>query len=249
MTHAFITGAGSGIGAAISKTLAEQGLQLSLVGRRQDALINVAKSLPGQHWTASCDVTDSAAVAQTVSAATAANGPISILINCAGAAPTVAFHKMDFNLWQQTIDINLNGAYHCIQAVLPNMLNAGYGRIINIASSASQKGYAYVSAYCAAKHAVLGLTRALALEVATKGITVNAVCPSYTDTDIIRGAIKNIAEKTGQTEAQAANHFTQVNPQGRLVSPDEVAAAVQWLASQGAASVNGQAIGINGGEI
>ena len=249
MKHALITGAGSGIGAAIATTLAQHGYRLSLLGRRLDALKQVAENLPGAHWTDSCDITDGVAVDESVAAATDAGGPISVLINCAGAAPTAAFQKTDFALWQQTLNINLNGVYHCTQAVLPNMIAAGNGRIINIASTGAQKGYAYVSAYCAAKHAVLGLTRALALELATKGITVNAICPGYTDTDIIRNAVKNIADKTGRSEADALNHFTQVNPQGRLVSPEEVAAAVQWLASEGAASVNGQAISINGGEI
>lgn len=249
MKHALITGAGSGIGAAIANKLADSGYRLSLVGRRLTSLQNVEASLPGTHWLASCDVTDKASVDATISAAIEAGGAITALVNCAGAAPTAAFQKTDFALWQHTLDTNLNGVYHCIQAVLPDMLAAGHGRIINIASTASQKGYAYVSAYCAAKHAVLGLTRALSLELATKGITVNAVCPGYTDTDIIRAAVKNIAEKTGRSEAQALSHFTAVNPQGRLVSPEEVAAAVHWLASDAAASVNGQAIGVNGGEI
>jgi 3-hydroxybutyrate dehydrogenase len=145
------------------------------------------------------------------------------------------------------MDVNVNGVFHCSQLVLPSMQAAGWGRIINIASVASLRGFPYVSGYCASKHAVLGLTRALSLEVATQGITVNAVCPGYVDTDIVREAIKGIVEKTGRTQESALQHFTESNPQGRLIEASEVAAAVSWLCADGAASVNGQAIAIDGG--
>ena len=171
-----------------------------------------------------------------------------VLVNCAGRAPTMAFHKLTAEEWRDVLAVNLDGVFHCSRAVVAGMRERRAGRIVNIASTASLKGYAYVSAYCAAKHGVLGLTRALAQEVATLGITVNAVCPGYTDTDIIRDAVQNIVEKTGRTEAEAMQTFTASNPQGRLIEPSEVAATVLWLCSAGAASVNGQAIAVCGGE-
>ena len=147
----------------------------------------------------------------------------------------------------QCMDVNVNGVFHCTQIALEAMLSAGWGRIINIASVASLRGFPYVSGYCASKHAVLGLTRAVALEVATQGVTVNAICPGYVDTDIVRAAIAEIVSKTGRTEDEAMEHFTQSNPQGRLIKASEVASAVSWLCSDGAASVTGQAIAIDGG--
>jgi NAD(P)-dependent dehydrogenase (short-subunit alcohol dehydrogenase family) len=145
------------------------------------------------------------------------------------------------------MDVNVNGVFHCTQVALEAMLSAGWGRIINIASVASLRGFPYGSGYCASKHAVLGLTRAVALEVATQGITVNAICPGYADTDIVRGAVAEIVSKTGRTEADAMEHFTQSNPLGRLIEASEVACAVSWLCSDGTASVTGQAIAIDGG--
>ena len=145
------------------------------------------------------------------------------------------------------MDVNVNGVFHCTQLALESMLENGWGRVVNIASVASLRGFQYVSSYCASKHAVLGMTRALALEVATQGITVNAVCPGYVDTGIVRTAIAGIVSKTGRTEADAMQHFTESNPQGRLVEAVEVASTVSWLCSEGAASVTGQAIAIDGG--
>ncbi len=248
MKHALVTGAGSGIGAAIARSLLDHGYRVSLLGRRRESLeATVAGYRKGQYC-ATCDITDPEQVSKAFSAATEALGHIDILVNCAGAAPTSPFHKMSAAQWQQIIDVNLNGVYHCCAEVVGDMRSRGWGRIINIASTASLKGYAYVSAYCAAKHGVLGLTRALALELAQKGVTVNAVCPGYTATDIIRNAVAEIVDKTGRTEAEALRTFTDSNPQGRLIEPREIADTVLWLCTASARSITGQALSISGGE-
>ncbi len=251
LPHALITGAGSGIGAAITRALAAQGHALTLLGRRRDALEAVAQSLPaGSVFTVvAADITDEAAVAQAFATARAAHGPLRILINNAGQAESAPFSRTSLDLWQRMLQVNLTGTFICTQAALPDMLAQGHGRIVNIASTAAQRGYAYVAAYAAAKHGVLGLTRSLAIEVARKGITVNAVCPGYTDTAILQTTIANIASKTGRGEAQARADLASANPQGRIVQPGEVAAAVLWLCSEGAASVTGQAISVAGGEV
>jgi short-subunit dehydrogenase len=179
-------------------------------------------------------------------------GPVDVLINNAGQALSQPFAKTDLHLWQQMLNVNLTGTYLCIQAALPDLLSAGAqgkaARIVNIASTAGLKGYAYVSAYAAAKHGVIGLTRSLALELARKGVTVNAVCPGFTETDIVRESIANIVAKTGQTESQAREALVANNPQKKMIQPDEVAQAVMWLCADAAASVNGQSIAVDGGE-
>lgn len=252
MHHALITGAGTGIGAAVSQLLASQGMALSLLGRRPEPLEAVQQTLAssGSHTTAAypCDVTDRAQVDAITSRARTQSGPITIVVNCAGAATTAPFRKLTTQQWHDSFDVNVHGVFNVIQSTLPDMLEAGWGRVITVASTASLKGYAYVSAYCAAKHAALGLTRALALEVAKQGITVNAVCPGYTDTDIVRQAVADIVTKTGRSESEARQHFSNSNPRGELVQPEQVAAMVGWLASDQAANVNGQAIAIDGGE-
>ncbi|MEE4143721.1 MAG: SDR family NAD(P)-dependent oxidoreductase [Halieaceae bacterium] len=246
--HALVTGAGTGIGAVIAGALASQGARVSLLGRKLPPLEALASSL-GNARAISCDVTDESAVAKAFEEATAKFGPVEILINNAGEAPTAPFHKLTARQWRQVMAVNLDGVFHCSSAAIDGMLELGWGRIVNIASTAALRGYAYVSAYSAAKHGVLGLTRSLALETATKGITVNAVCPGYTDTDIIRRSVRQIMEKTGRSEAQALAGFTAANPQGRLIEPEEIAASVLWLCSEQARSVTGQAISINGGEV
>ena len=247
--HAVVTGAAQGIGAAIARALAAQGARLTLMGRRLDALQALAAELPGGAVAASVDVSDEGAVQRAFVAARAAHGPISLLVNNAGQAEAAPFGKTSLALWQRLIAVNLTGTFLCTQQALPDMLAARHGRVVNIASTAGQRGYAYVSAYVAAKHGVVGLTRALALEVAKKGITVNAVCPGYTETEILTASIAKVVATTGRSEAEARAEFEKSNPQGRIVQPIEVAAAVLWLCSDGAGAVTGQCISVSGGEV
>jgi NAD(P)-dependent dehydrogenase (short-subunit alcohol dehydrogenase family) len=194
-------------------------------------------------------VTDEAAVHAAIASAAQQLGPITILLNNAGQAQPAPFAKTTSRHWQQMLDVNLTGAFHCTQAVLPQMLEKGWGRIINIASTAGLKGYKYVSAYVAAKHGLVGLTKALALELATKNITVNAVCPGYTETDIVQEAIANIMQKTGRTEEQARAELAAGNPQQKLVQVEEVANAVAWLCQPASGAMTGQSIVVAGGEV
>jgi NAD(P)-dependent dehydrogenase (short-subunit alcohol dehydrogenase family) len=245
--HVLVTGAGTGIGEAVSRQLHTDGYRVSLVGRRPEPLAALSASLGENAYAITGDVTDRSSISSAFTSARERFGSIEILVNSAGMAPTAPFHRVDFADWQRTMDVNVNGVFHCSQIALEDMLGAGWGRIINIASVASLRGFPYVSGYCASKHAVLGMTRAVALEVATQGVTVNAICPGYVDTDIVRTAISEIVAKTGRTEEDAMRHFTESNPQGRLVEASEVASAVSWLCSDGAASVTGQAVAIDGG--
>ena len=245
--HALVTGAGTGIGAEITRHLHAAGHRVTLVGRRPEPLQQLADALGDNSQIVSADVTDPDSLKTAFATAEARFNTVEILVNCAGMAPTAPFHRIAFDDWQRTMDVNVNGVFHCTQLALAGMREAGWGRIINIASVASLRGFPYVAGYCASKHAVLGMTRALALEVATQGITVNAVCPGYVDTDIVRDAIAGIVAKTGRTEAEAMQHFTESNPQERLIEAAEVATAVSWLCSDGATSVTGQAIAIDGG--
>ena len=246
--HAVVTGGGRGIGAAIARRLTELGAAVTVMGRDAGRLEETAAALPGARALA-CDVTDEAAVARAFAQAIEAGGGLHILVNNAGAAVSVPLAKTTLEQFRTMIEVNLTGAFLCCRAALPAMLAAGTGRIVNIASTAGLRGSAYISAYCAAKHGLVGLTRALALETADKGITVNAVCPGYTETDMVRRAIANIVEKTGRGEAEARADLIKTNPQGRLVQPDEVAATVAFLCQAGAGSINGQAIVLAGGEV
>jgi len=247
--HALVTGAARGIGAAIARTLAAEGATLTLLGRNAATLQQLAAQLPGQHGIALADVADPYQVNAAFARARAERGALHILVNNAGQVESAPFGKTTLELWQRMLAVNLTGSFLCSQAALPQMLAGGGGRIVNIASTAAQKGYAYVSAYVAAKHGVLGLTRALALEVARKGITVNAVCPGYTETDILRESVANLVAKTGRSEAEAMAEFAGGNPQQRIVQPEDVAQAVRWLCSDGASAVTGQAISVSGGEV
>ncbi|MBL4801176.1 MAG: SDR family oxidoreductase [Emcibacter sp.] len=246
--HAVVTGGGRGIGAAIADCLAGAGANITIMGRNMKVLTDKAKTLDNCQ-AVQCDVTDEAAVTTAFAQAVAKYGPVDILVNNAGAAYSLPFRKTDRAHLQQMLDVNLIGPYLCIQASLQEMIDKGAGRIINVASTAALKGYRYVAAYSAAKHGLLGLTRSLALEMATKGVTVNAVCPGFADTDIARDAVKNIVAKTGRTEQEAIAELTIHNPQKRLIKPEEVATTILWLCSDNAASITGQAIAVDGGEV
>lgn len=252
--HALVTGAARGIGAATAQALAEEGARVTLLGRHAQALAETASRLPGgPHGIAVADVTDADALATAFEAARRQLGPLHILVNNAGAAESAPFARTDRALWQRMLDLNLTGTFLATQAALPDLLQAGsaggQGRIVNVASTAGQKGYAYVSAYVAAKHGVVGLTRSLALELARKGVTVNAVCPGYTETDLLRESVGRIVATTGRSAEEARAGLAAANPQQRLVQPREVAALVAWLCHDEAASITGQALSVSGGEV
>jgi NAD(P)-dependent dehydrogenase (short-subunit alcohol dehydrogenase family) len=243
--HAVVTGGGSGIGAAIAKAMTDAGARVTLLGRNAEKLQSKAAELGTEFQVA--DVTDRGQVATAFAAAVKKSGTVTILVNNAGAAEAAPFGKMDDDLWDSLIAVNLTGVYNCTKAAIAAMVEAGSGRVVNIASTAALTGYAYVSAYCAAKHGVVGLTRALALEYARKGVTVNAVCPGYTNTEIIERAIDKIVAATGRSRDDALAEMVKVNPQRRLIEPEEVANTVMWICQQ--ESITGQAIAVAGGEV
>lgn len=248
--HALVTGASRGIGAVVAAALAAEGARVSLLARGAQSLAQLAGQLGRDRaLPVVADVTDSASVRGAFAAARARFGPVHILINNAGQAVSAKFTDTDEALWQRIMGVNLTGTYLCAQAAVTDMLELKYGRIVNIASIAGLRGAAYISAYVASKHAVIGLTRALALEYATRNITVNAVCPGYVDTDIVKQAIATIRNKTGRSESEALAALVATNPQQRLITPEEVANAVLWLCRPGSQSITGQSLIISGGEV
>jgi NAD(P)-dependent dehydrogenase (short-subunit alcohol dehydrogenase family) len=255
--HALVTGAARGIGAEIARMLAREGAHVTVLGRSAQSLEPVlseirrlgSRSDPSACGAAIADVADPEQVQAAFAQAASERGPVTILVNNAGQAESAPFGKTSLALWNRMLAVNLTGTFLCTQAALPGMLAAGRGRIVNIASTAGQRGYAYVAAYAAAKHGVIGLTRSLALEVARKGITVNAVCPGYTETDILRESIANVVAKTGRSEEATRAEFAAANPQQRIVQPQEVADTVRWLCGEGAGAITGQAISVSAGEV
>lgn len=251
--HAVVSGASRGIGVSIASTLARLGANVTLMSRNYAVLVDRVAELerdfgPVAHAVA-IDVTNEQRVVEAFVAASDRWGAPTILINNAGVAEAAPFAKTSLAMWQRVIGIDLTGAFLCARQVLPAMVKVGQGRIVNVASTAGLTGYPYVAAYCSAKHGLIGLTRSLAREVARSGVTVNAVCPGYTDTDIVREALDNIVAKTGRSREQALADLVAHNPQGRLIAPKEVADAVAWLCLPSAASITGQSILVAGGEL
>jgi NAD(P)-dependent dehydrogenase (short-subunit alcohol dehydrogenase family) len=245
--HALVTGGGSGIGKAVALALAREGAKVTICGRREAALAAVARENSAIHAIVA-DVTDEASVLALHQEACAARGAFDIVVANAGAADSAPIQKTKLEDWRKALDVNLTGAFLTVQPVLPGMMARKAGRVIFIASTAGLKGYSYVTPYVAAKHGVVGLMRALAAETAKTGVTVNAICPSFVETDMLAESIQRIADKTGRGVAESRASLAAANPQGRFVQPDEVAAAVVYLCGDAARSITGQTFSLSGGE-
>lgn len=246
--HAVVTGGGSGVGAAVAIALADAGASVTIVGRRADALAAVSErhdAITGHQ----ADVTDRAGLEAALARARTAAGPIDVLVAAAGISNSKPFHRLSEADLHQTMSVNLTGVFNSFQIAYEDMRGRPWGRLIAVASTAGLTGYGYVSHYCASKHAVVGLVRALAQEAGRSGTTVNALCPSYVDTPMTDRTIDNIVAQTGRSADEARAALVAANPQRRLVTPEEVAASALFLCSDGAAAVNGQAIAIDGGEL
>ena len=243
----FVTGAGRGVGRAIACRFAADGYAVAITGRSHTSIRETAAALEGSGVEALalvCDVSSRADVARAVALTEQRLAPIDVLVNNAGIAESAPFASMDDEMWDRTLAVNLTGTYNCMRAIAPGMFARGYGRIVNIASTAARVGFPYTAAYVASKHGMLGLTRAVAAEAQNRGVTVNAICPGWIDTGMTERAAQRIAERTGRSAVDARHMLERMNPQQRLITPDEVAAVAAYLASPEAASINGQDVDV-----
>ena|SRR5215213_10016658 len=251
---AVITGGGRGIGRAVALAFAREGADVMVLARTEDEVRRVAEEVRGEcgvrAFHAVCDVSDAASVAAAFKQAREQFGRAAdILVNNAGIAQSAPLARTDDELWRRHLEVNLSGTFYCMRAALPAMVERGWGRVINVASIAGKTGAPYIAAYAASKHGVLGLTRTAALEVALSGVTVNAICPGYVETDMTERAVENITDRTGKTSEEARAILERMSPQQRLVTPEEVAAVALLLACHEGRGINGQAINVDGGSV
>ena len=247
-----VTGGSRGIGRAIAVRFARAGYAVAITGRSEASLVQVRDEVTatgGSAVTIVSDVTDRRSIEAAVTEAEHRLGPIDVLVNNAGIADSAPFASMSDDLWDRMIAVNLTGTYLCMRALIPRMFERGRGRVINIASTAGKTGFPYTAAYCASKHGVVGLTRAVALEAAARGVTVNAICPGWADTDMTQETIDRIVRFTKRSTDDARATLERMNPQGRLIEADEIAALAVYLASPDARGINGQALNVDGGEL